>query len=545
MIETEVKPNAVNGEAVELDVLVVGCGFSGIYMMHCLKELGLKARACEAGDDVGGTWYWNRYPGARCDVPSLQYSFSFSDELQDSWRWADKYAVQPSIHEYLCHVADRTGARENIDFNTRVVSQIYDEAKRRWTVRTDTGKTYSAKFCVMATGNLSLPQMPRFNGLDRFKGRWFHSARWPVEGVDFTGERVGLIGTGATGVQMVPKIAAQAKHLYVFQRTANFSVPARNAPLSDEQDREHKAKYSKHREHALEMGFGMTGFVAPTQSALSVSAAERERIYEARWQEGGSINFLNAFNDLLTNEDANETASDFVRRKIRATVHDPAVAELLCPKDHPIGSKRLCVDTNYYETFNRPNVTLLDVRHDPIESITEHGVNTRGTEYEVDSLAFATGFDAMTGPLLAIDIRGRSGVALNDKWSDGPQAYLGLMTAGFPNMFTVTGPGSPSVKSNMVVSIEQHVNWIMDCLSYMAVNDLSEIDADPVAEIAWVNHVNEVANATLYVKADSWYMGSNIPGKPRVFMPYVGGVPAYRRKCDEVARSGYEGFKLR
>jgi cyclohexanone monooxygenase len=483
-------------KAIVLDVLVVGSGISGVYVLHRLKELGLSARACEAGDDVGGTWHWNRYPGARCDVPSLQYSYSFSDELQQSWRWPDKYAVQPAIHDYLRHVADRTGAVERIDFNTRVVSQVYDENARRWTVKTDNGKTYVARFCVMATGNLSLPQMPAFEGLESFKGRWFHSARWPREGVEFSGERVGLIGTGATGVQMVPKIAAQAKHLYVFQRTANFSVPARNCPLSDEEDQFHKSQYPQHRQQALQMGFGMSGFTAATRSALSVSAEERERVYEDRWQQGGSINFLNAFDDLLTNESANETASEFVRRKIRSIVRDPAVAERLCPKDHPIGSKRLCLDTDYYETFNRPNVTLVDVRSDPIERITEHGVKTRNAAYELDSLAFATGFDAMTGPLLAIDIRGRGGRALKNKWADGPLTYLGLMTAGFPNMFIVTGPGSPSVKSNMVLSIEQHVDWIAECLSYMAARDLREVEADPQAERAWVQHVNEVADAT-------------------------------------------------
>jgi cyclohexanone monooxygenase len=544
MMETQLKQQQENTEVIRLDALVVGCGISGIYMLHRLSQLGLSFRGIEAGSDVGGTWYWNRYPGARCDVPSLQYSYSFSEELQQSWRWPDKYSIQPAIHEYLQHVADRTGVKKHIDFHTRVVSQVYDEDEKRWTVRTDTGKVFSVRFCIMATGNLSLPQVPKFPGLESFRGRWYHSGLWPREGVDFSGQRVGLIGTGATGVQMVPKIAAQAKHLYVFQRTANFSVPARNGPLTDEEDRNHKAEYPKHRATMRQMGFGMIGFPPPTKSALELSAEERERIYEERWQQGGSINFLSAFNDLLTNEAANETASEFVRKKIRSIVKDPATAELLCPKDHPIGSKRLCVDTDYYETFNRPNVTLVDVRSDPIERVTEHGLKTRDASYELDSLAFATGFDAMTGPMLAIDIRGRGGRALKEKWTDGPQLYLGLMTAGFPNLFVITGPGSPSVKSNMTLSIEHHVDWIADCVKFMTQQGVKEIDAQPAAEREWVRHVNEVADATLYVKANSWYMGSNIPGKPRVFMPYVGGIPAYHKKCREVVESGYQGFVL-
>jgi cyclohexanone monooxygenase len=528
----------------EFDAVVVGGGLAGLYALHRLRGLGLSVRAYEAGSGVGGTWFWNRYPGARCDIESMEYSYSFSNDLQQEWKWPERYGTQPEILRYINHVADRFDLRRDVQLNTRVVSAIFDEATSRWTVETDKGEIVSAPFCIMAAGNLSTPRVPDFKGLERFKGKWYHTGLWPAESVDFTGQRVGVIGTGSSGVQMIPHIARQAKHLHVFQRTANFSLPARSAPLDPEREREHKASYPERRRAAYDTPFGIAGYPPPTKSALAASPEERQRLYEAKWAEGGSISFLYAFTDLLVNKQANDTASEFVREKIRGIVRDPAVAELLAPKDHPIGTKRLCLDTNYYETYNRDNVTLVDARKTPIEEITPTGLRTRDAEYTFDSIAFATGFDAMTGALREIDVRGMGGVALADKWSAGPRTYLGLMVSGFPNMFVITGPGSPGVKSQMILAIEQHTDWIVECLKHLRERGLGRIEATPDSETKWVEHVNEVADSTLYPLANSWYVGANIPGKPRVFMPYVGGVAAYTRKCTEVARNGYEGFAL-
>ena len=423
-------------------------------------------------------------------------------------------------------------------------SAVFDRATNLWTVTTDQGEVVEAQSCIMATGNLSTPRVPDFKGLENFKGKWYHTGLWPKEGVDFSGLRVGVIGTGSSSVQMIPHIAAQAKHLTVFQRTANFSLPARNGPMETEREQTHKAHYPERRKAAYDTPFGIAGHPAPTQSALDVPEAERTRTYEERWAEGGSISFLYGYTDLLTNKASNDTASEFVRNKIRATVKDQRTAELLAPKDHPIGTKRLCLDTNYYETYNRENVRLEDAKSAPVQEITATGLRTAAKDYEFDAIVFATGFDAMTGALNEIDIRTSDGAKLKEKWEDGPLTYLGIMVAGFPNMFVITGPGSPGVKTQMILSIEQHMNWIADCLTYLKTNGLKRIEASEEAETEWVTHVNEVADSTLYPLANSWYMGANIPGKTRVFMPYVGGVPAYKKKCDEVAAKGYEGFKL-
>jgi cyclohexanone monooxygenase len=524
------------------DAVIVGAGFAGLYMLHRLRGLGLSARAYEAGDGIGGTWYWNRYPGARCDVESMDYSYSFSDELQQEWRWTERYASQPEILRYIEHVADRFDLRRDIQLATRVTSAVFDETTSRWTIHTDRGDHVSAQFCIMATGCLSDAQVPDFKGLETFEGRWYHTGRWPHEGVDFTGQRVGVIGTGSSAIQSIPIIARQAAHLFVFQRTPNFSIPAHNAPLDPDYEQRVKADYAGFRRRARE---SRIGFVVEwnEQSALAVSPEERERQYDLRWHRGG-LGFNATFADLLTSQDANDTAADFFRAKIRAIVRDPLVAETLCPRSYPVGTKRLCVDTSYYDTFNRDNVTLVDVRKSPIEAITPKGVQTRDATYDLDALVFATGFDAMTGALLNIDIRGRAGQTLQQKWEAGPRSYLGVAIAGFPNLFTITGPGSPSVLSNMIVSIEQHVDWIADCVTYLRRHDRRSIEPSLDAEDAWVQHVNDVGHATLYPRADSWYMGANVPGKPRVFMPYVGGVGLYRQKADEVAALGYEGFVL-
>ena len=525
-----------------LDAVVVGAGFAGLYMLHRLRGLGLSARVFEAGDGVGGTWYWNRYPGARCDVESMDYSYSFSDELQQDWTWSERYSAQPEILAYVNHVADRFDLRRDIQLSTRVTSAVFDDTGGRWTVETDRGDHVSARFCIMATGCLSDAQVPDIPGRETFAGPWYHTGRWPHGGVDFTGQRVAVIGTGSSAIQSIPIIARQAKHLFVFQRTPNYSMPAHNAPLDRHYERRVKATYADFRRQARE---SRVGFVVERSgdSALAVSADEREREYEKRWQRGG-LGFSAAYSDILLSKEANDSAAEFFRKKIRAIVKDPTVAAALTPTDYPLGTKRLCVDTDYYATFNRDNVTLVDLRKTPLESITPRGVRTRDAEYEVDRLVFATGFDAMTGALLKIDIRGRAGLTLREKWAAGPRTYLGLTVAGFPNLFTITGPGSPSVLSNMIVSIEQHVDWIADCLVHLRARGQARIEATVEAEDAWVAHVNEVGHMTLYPLAKSWYMGANVPGKPRIFMPYIGGVGVYRQKCDEVAAAGYAGFTL-
>jgi len=526
----------------DVHAVIVGAGFAGLYMLHRLRQLGLPARVFEAGDNIGGTWYWNRYPGARCDVESMDYSYSFSDELQQEWKWSERYASQPEILTYINHVADRFDLRRDIQLSTRVTAATFDEAAGQWTVTTNRGDHVSARFCIMATGCLSSAQVPKFPGRESFHGKTYHTGRWPHEGVDFTGQRVGVIGTGSSAIQSIPIIAEQARHLVVFQRTPNFSAPAHNAPLDPDFERQVKTNYAAFRRQARE---SRVGFVVERSeaSALAVSDEERRREYEKRWRRGG-LGFTATYVDLLTNQDANDTAAEFCREKIRAIVRDPKVAEILAPKDYPVGTKRMCVDTRYYETYNRDNVTLVDIRRAPIEAITPEGVRTTDAAYPLDSIVFATGFDAMTGALLSIDIRGRGGRPLRDAWAEGPRTYLGLTVAGFPNLFAITGPGSPSVLSNMIVSIEQHVDWIADCIDRMRAQGQATIEATAAAQEAWVGHVNEVGHATLYPRANSWYMGANIPGKPRIFMPYIGGVWTYRQICDDIAAKGYEGFTL-
>jgi cyclohexanone monooxygenase len=528
----------------DFDVLVVGAGLAGLYSLHRLRSLGLSVRVLEAGDGVGGTWFWNRYPGARCDIESMEYSYQFSEELQQDWEWTERYASQSEILDYINHVADRFDLRGDIQLETRVEEARFDEEENRWTLRTDGGEELSARFCVMATGCLSQRNTPDFEGLSSFRGERFHTGNWPREKVEFGGKRVGVIGTGSSGVQLTPLVAREAEHLYVFQRTPNFSVPAHNRPLDPEEQRRIKAEYADFRRRNYESFFGTQVDIlsqAP-ESAMDLSPEERERHLEAAWARGGP-GFLNTFDDLLINRASNDAAVEFNYRKIREVVEDPEVAEKLLPKQ-TFGCKRLCVDTNYFEIFNRPNVTLVDVSENAIEKITPQGLELAdGEAFALDMIVFATGFDAMTGALLAIDPVGISGLALHAKWADGPRTYLGLGVSGFPNLFTITGPGSPSVLSNMVPAIEQHVNWIADCIGYLVEKGFTRIEARADAEEAWRVHVNEVADTTLYPSCHSWYVGTNIPGKPRVFMPYLGFHP-YVQKCDEVAAKGYEGFEL-
>lgn len=529
-------------EPLSYDAIVVGAGFAGLYALYKLRGIGFSVRVLERGTGVGGTWFWNRYPGARCDIDSVDYSYSFSEELLDEWQWTERFAGQPEILRYLEYVADRFDLRRDIELGTEVRTAIFQERDNRWLIETDQSKTLSARWLVMCVGCLSQPQRPAIPGLDGFTGRWYHTAQWPQEGVDFSGRRVAVVGTGSTGIQAIPLIARQAERLYVFQRTANYSMPAQNHPLDPEFVRAVRRGWVERRRMAQESDAG-TPFPAPTKSTFEVTAQERERMYEEGWQRGG-INALSyAFTDYFTDPAANAAAAEFTRGKIRELVRNPATAELLSPRQH-IGTKRTCVDTGYFETYNRANVELVDARRTPITEITASGIRTAAADYEVDDIVFAIGFDAITGGLTSIDIRGVGGETLRDHWSEGPRTYLGLSSHGFPNMFMVTGPGSPSVLSNMVVSIEQHVDWITDLIAEAARRSIERVQATADAERAWNDHVQELALATLYPVANSWYMGANIPGKARVFMPYVGGCGPYRKRCDEVAARGYEGYVL-
>ena len=523
----------------DFDAVIVGAGFAGLYMLHRLRERGFSARAFEAASGVGGTWFWNRYPGARCDVESMEYSYQFSEALQQEWEWTERYAAQPEILSYLEHVADRFDLRGDIEFEAPVTAAHFDEEAGGWTIQV-AERSVSARFFILATGCLSSTNLPDLEGRDSFAGPSYHTGQWPREGVDFSGQHVGVIGTGSSAIQSIPLIAREARHLTVFQRTPNYSVPAHNQPLDPAAQADVKTDYAGLRERASQMPFGLD--TAPNEGlALETPPEALEAEFEARWRHGG-LRFMGAFADLLLDDAANQAAAEFLRGKIRDIVDDPAVAELLAPRN-VVGCKRLCVDSDYYATFNRANVTLVDISETPIERITPSGLRVDGRDHELDALVFATGFDAMTGSILRIDVRGRGGRPLLEKWAEGPRTYLGLGVSGFPNLFTITGPGSPSVLSNMVPSIEQHVNWIADCLAYLRDRDLGRIEATPDAEGAWVEHVNAVAGETLFPNCNSWYLGANVPGKPRVFMPYV-GFPPYVEKCNEVAANDYEGFSL-
>jgi cyclohexanone monooxygenase len=524
------------------DAVVVGAGFAGMYMLHRLRERGCSTHVFEAGDSVGGVWYWNRYPGARCDVPSLAYSYGFSEKLQQEWDWTERYASQPEILRYAEHVADRLDLRRDITFGTRVTSAVFDEPASVWTITTDSGHRVSTRFFISAVGCLSAARMPDLPGAGSFRGETYHTGRWPHTPVDFTGKRVAVIGTGSSGIQAIPKIAEVAERVVVFQRTPNFSIPARNRPLTAEEIGETKRRYAQIR---ADMRRSFTGALHPStgKGVLEVDEQERQAELERRWEVGGT-GLMAIFTDILRNADANRAVADFVRDKIRDVVKDPEVANNLCPSDHPIGAKRICVDTDYYQTFNRANVELVDVRDMPITALTENGLRTTDVEYDVDAIVYATGYDAMTGAMTRIDIRGTGGRSLADAWREGPRTYLGLAVAGFPNLFIVAGPGSPSVLVNCIMAAEQHVEWISDLLEHLRATGAGRVEAEPAYQDEWVSHVNEVADRTLYPQASSWYTGANIPGKARVFMPYVGGFNAYRERCDEVAAAGYPGFRI-
>ncbi len=530
------------GDTASVDAVVVGAGFAGMYLLHRLRGQGLTVQVIEAAADVGGTWWWNRYPGARCDIESMDYSYSFSPELEQEWDWTERYATQPEILAYANHVADRFDLRRDIRFETRVTAATWDETSTRWSVETDADDGYVARFLVMAVGCLSAAKLPEIDGIDSFAGPTHHTGRWPHEGVDFTGQRVGVIGTGSSGIQSIPLIAEQAEQLTVFQRTPNFAVPAQNAPLDPDFVAERKANYRAHRETLRTSTRGGVLVPEPTESAGQVDDATREARFEAGWESGQLFGLLGSFDDLMLDRESNAKAVDFTRRRIAEIVDDPDVADRLTPSTYPFGAKRVCLDTGYYATYNRPNVELVDLQATPIEAITPTGVRTSDRDVELDALVFATGFDAMTGALLAPDIRGVGGRLLRDAWVAGPRTYLGLATAGFPNLFMITGPGSPSVLTNMLVSIEQHVEWVADCIATMDQEGWATIEPEITAQDEWVDHVNELASYTLFGEGNSWYLGANVPGKPRVFMPYLGGVAGYRQICDGVVADGYRGF---
>ncbi|MDA0785034.1 MAG: NAD(P)/FAD-dependent oxidoreductase [Proteobacteria bacterium] len=525
----------------DFDAVVVGAGFAGMYMLYRLRGLGLSVRVFETGTSVGGTWYWNRYPGARVDTETMFYSYQFSEELQQEWNWPERYPAQADLAAYARHVADRFDLWPDIQFKTAVERATWNEDTHLWAVETGDGGRVTARYCIMATGCLSAVNYPHIEGLDAFAGETYHTAHWPEAGVDFTGKRVAVIGTGSSGVQSIPVIAEQAAHLHVFQRTANYVIPAHNRAMEPAEVAEIKANYPELRARAKQ-SFSGNYFPVAGPSAMAVSEEERNREYEARWAAGG-LSIMAAYADFQTSDAANETASEFIRNKIRGIVNDPDVAELLAPKQLFL-CKRLCVGTDYYETYNRDNVTLIDISETPIDRITPEGVCVDGRVYEVDVVVLATGFDAVTGALKRIDIRGVDGLTVQDKWEEGPKTYLGLGMAGFPNLFTITGPGSPSVLTNMIPSIEQHVEWISACIDHMRDHEFDRIEAQAEAETAWVAHVNDIGDQTLRATCQSWYFGSNIPGKPRVILPFAGGFPVYANKCDEVAANGYTGFTL-
>ncbi len=526
-----------------VDVVVVGAGFAGLYAHFKLRELGLTAFGFEGAPDVGGTWYWNCYPGARCDVESLDYSYSFAPELLDGWNWSERFATQPEILQYANFVADRFELRRDYQFETKVIAAKFDEAANQWVVETDHGDTIRCRYLLTAVGGLSVPKAPEIEGIETFSGRWVQTGNWPKEKVDVAGKRIAVIGTGSSGIQCIPLLAQEAAQLTVFQRTPNYSVPAHNGQIDPAYEAEVRADYAAHHKRNRMTKGGVPPRINTGVSAMSVSEEQRRAKFEEAWNFG-TFALQSVFNDTSSNPDSNAAAAAFVHEKIRGAVKDPALAEKLLPRTFPFGTKRLCLDTNYYATFNRDNVDLVDIRETPIERITPAGIQTVEREYPFDLIVFATGFDAVTGPLLALNLTGAGGITLKDAWAQGPQSYLGLMVSGFPNLFTVNGPSSPSVLANMLQTIEHHVDWIVDCIAYMEKNGLARVDADETAQVAWAHEVADMAEKTLYTKADSWYMGANVPGKPRVFLMYIGGLDRYVERVDRIVADGYSGFSF-
>ena len=542
--------------SVKPDVLVIGAGFAGMYAIYRLRKLGLQVQVLEAGADVGGTWYWNRYPGSRCDVPSLEYSFGFSPDLEQEWDWPEVFSAQPDILNYANHIADRFDLRRSICFNTRATAVTYLEQSNQWQVDTDTGTSYHATYCIMATGCLSVPNKPDIIGAESFQGETYHTGLWPEEPVDLSGKRVGIIGTGSSGVQAIPELAGQSQHLTVFQRTPVYTVPANRKRMRKAVQDEFKENYRQIRAMQQNNRGGVSTFrpiksvkpdlnrTSQPRQTIDIKSLMPEQRQQQLDQQG--LESILGFADIYNDFEANEIANDLFRHNIKRRIKDPQVAEKLLPKNYGLGCKRQVLDRDYYDTFNRDNVLLVDVQENPITAIDSTGVQTTIDHYELDVLVYATGFDAMTGALLNANITGRNGQTLQEKWQFGPVAYLGLQMNGFPNLFTVTGPGSPSVLCNMLVAIEQHINWISQCIVYLKENGINQIEPNASSELTWISHVNDVAKDSMFTAptCNSWYLGANIPDKPRIFMPYVGGFPQYREHCETEQDNHYPGFTL-
>ena len=534
------------GAVESSEVVIIGAGLSGMYQLYRLRQLGFKVRAYEAGSDVGGTWYWNRYPGARFDSESWTYGFSFSDDLLREWQWSEHFSAQPETLRYCNFVADKFDLRRDITFNARVKSAAYDEAANEWEFVFEDGRRARSRFMITAIGPLSAPTMPVIPGVDDFKGEAYHTGLWPHQPVSFAGKRVAVIGTGATGVQTITEVAKTVGHLTVFQRTPNWCAPLRNSPIDAATQAQIKASYPEIFAKCRD-SFGCFIHDADPRRALEVSAEVREAFYEKLYNEPGFGIWMGNFRDVLTDKAANDTLTEFITRKIRSRVKDQTLADKLIPANHGFGTRRVPLESGYYEVYNQPNVRLVDLRETPIERITPRGIRTGDTDYEFDMIIFATGFDAITGSFDRIDIRGRSGQRLKDKWADGPHTYLGLQSAGFPNMLTLVGPHNAATFCNLPRCIEQNVDWVTDLMRHMRDKGLSRIEATAAAEATWTGHVFETASRLLATQVDSWMTGvnKNVAGRQkRTFMAYAGGAPKYREKCDEVAAHGYEGFVL-
>src|SRR5258705_11621747 len=534
-----------SGTTQQVDVAVVGAGFAGLYLLHRLRKAGFSAVVIEEAGDGGGTWYWNRYPGARCDIQTIDYSYTFDSELDRAWTWSEKYATQPEILRYFGFVADRYDLRRDIRFGTKVKAANWDDTNERWQLVTDNGASISCRYYIMATGCLSTPKPPEIDGVKDFKGAVYFTGRWPHDGVNLAGKRVAVIGTGSSGIQSIPLIAEQAAHLTVFQRTASFALPAHNGPTPDDRKTYFEADRAAYREQAR---WSLAGVPYPHETAVSwqLSDAERRERFEKAWAAGDLVHILTQlWADQGVDVDGNALIGKLIHEKIRAVVKDGETAAALSPHDHPFGSKRPCLDTNYYATYNRPNVTLVNLRQEPIKSITASGITTGERTFDVDVIVFATGFDAMTGAIMAVHpITGRDGKSLSEVWANGPQTYLGLTVAGFPNLFMITGPGSPSVLSKMAVSIEQHDDWTVDRLIAMREAGFTAIEATETAQAGWAQHMADCATLTLHRLANTWYTGANVPGKAQGVMPYTGGVGPYRSICNDVVSRGMLGFRL-
>ena len=547
MSDVSAVPTQLQGDETEHhEVIVIGAGFGGIYAVYRFRNQGLDVLCLEAAPDVGGVWYHNAYPGARCDLQSIDYSYSFSEELQQEWNWTQRYSPQPEILAYLRHVTDRFDLRRDMRFNTRVTGMARDDERNLWTLTTKSGKTYTAQFVVLATGPLSAPKAAEFPGMADFKGDLYRTSSWPHEPITFAGKRIGMIGTGSSGVQAITEIAKTAGHLEVFQRTPAFSAPAHNRPLEPDELAAAKARYPEYRAEMKSGFLGAWGY-ASGKNAVDLSAEEQRAILDDFWynQDAGGTGYCSAFNDVLFNEEANKVVADYLREKMAEIIKDPALLKKLTPTDYPVGTRRPCCDSGYFESFNRDNVSLVDLRETPIVRFVENGIECSDGVHQLDMIVMALGFDAITGAATVIDPVNGKGEHLNDAWKEGPRTYLGFGVAGFPNLFFVNGPMGTSALGNVPLVSEHDVDWIGDCLAWMKRNNLTRFEALPESQEAWSQEVLAIGNMTLFMKTPSWFTGGNIPGKPRGILAYLGGLGTFAQRCKDVAEKAYEGFTAR